>query len=93
MIVDLAAEQGGNCELTEPGSEIDHHGVTIMGPTNLPSELPHDASSMFSRNVEKLLIYLAKDGALAFDFETEIVKGCVVTHQGETVDPQVAELL
>ena len=93
VVVDLAAEQGGNCELTEPGKTVEIGGVKIVGPTNLPSELAHDASSMFSRNVEKLILYLLKDGELQFDFDNEIVKGSVVTHGGQTVDEQVAEVL
>ncbi len=92
VIVDMAAEQGGNCELTQPGVEVTVGGTLILGPTNLPSELACDASKMFSRNVEKLLLYLARGGSFDFDFKNEIVRGCVVTHQGKVVDPQVAEL-
>ncbi|HYC57742.1 MAG TPA: Re/Si-specific NAD(P)(+) transhydrogenase subunit alpha [Candidatus Binatia bacterium] len=91
VIVDLAAEQGGNCELTKPGQVVDENGVTILGPTNLPSDAAKDASSMFSRNVEKLLLYMLKDGNLQYDFEKEIVRGCVVTHEGRIADTQVAE--
>ncbi len=93
LIVDLAAEQGGNCELTEPGEEVNVNGVTVLGPLNLASDLAADASRMFSRNAEKLVLYLLNDGELGFDFDNEIVKGCVVTHDGEIVDKQVAEAL
>ena len=93
LIVDLAAEQGGNCELTKPGEEINVNGVTVLGPLNLASDLAADASRMFSRNAEKLVLYLLADGELSFDFDNEIVKGCVVTHDGEIVDEQVAEAL
>lgn len=93
LIVDLAAEQGGNCELTKPGEEINVNGVTVLGPLNLASDLAADASRMFSRNAEKLVLYLLTDGELSFDFDNEIVKGCVVTHDGEIVDEQVAEAL
>jgi NAD(P) transhydrogenase subunit alpha len=94
VVVDLAAEQGGNCELTKPGENVDVGGVLIMGPTNLPSEVPHDASQMFSRNVEKLLMYLlTKEGGIEFDFNKEIVAGCVVTHGGEIKDAAVAEVV
>jgi len=93
VIVDLAAEQGGNCELTRPGEVAMEGGVAIHGPTNMPSEVPFDASQMFSRNVEKLLVYMLKDGQLEIDFDKEIVRGCVVTHEGEVVDAQVAELV
>lgn len=93
LIVDLAAEQGGNCELTEPGEEVNVNGVTVLGPLNLASDLAADASRMFSRNTEKLVLYLLADGELSLDFDNEIVKGCVVTHDGEIVDSQVAEAL
>jgi len=92
VIVDLAAEQGGNCELTKPGETVLAGGIRIAGPTNLPSEVPFDASSMFSRNVEKLVLYMLKDGHIDYDFEKQIVRGCVVTFEGKIVDPQVAEL-
>ncbi len=91
IVVDLAAEQGGNCELTRPGEEVTAHGVTILGPLDLASDLAADASRMFSRNVEKLILYLQSDGELVIDLDNEITKGCVVTHDGEIVDPQVAE--
>jgi NAD(P) transhydrogenase subunit alpha len=92
VIVDLAAEQGGNCELTKPGEKVVVDGITILGPTDLPSHVPFDASQMFSRNVEKLITYLLREGKLEFDFSKEIVRGCVVTYEGKVVDPQVAEL-
>lgn len=91
VIVDLAAEQGGNCELTQPDKAITDSGVLVIGPTNLPSEAARDASQMFSRNVEKLVLYMLKDGQLDIDFSKEIVKGSVVTHDGQIVDTQVAE--
>ena len=91
VIVDLAAEQGGNCELTKPDQVITDSGVVVVGPTNLPSEAARDASGMFSRNVEKLVLYMLKDGALNIDFGKEIIKGSVVTHDGAIVDTQVAE--
>jgi H+-translocating NAD(P) transhydrogenase subunit alpha len=91
VIVDLAAEQGGNCELTRPGEVLNEGGVIVCGPTNLPSDCARDASQMFSRNVEKLVLYILKDGRLDIDFGKEIVKGSVVTHEGSIVDAQVAE--
>lgn len=93
LVVDLAAEQGGNCELTKPGEEVTVNGVTVLGPLNLASDLAADASRMFSRNAEKLVLYLLNDGELSYDFDNEIVKGCVVTHDGQIVDTQVAEAL
>ncbi|HEY2773283.1 MAG TPA: Re/Si-specific NAD(P)(+) transhydrogenase subunit alpha [Candidatus Binatia bacterium] len=91
VIVDLAAEQGGNCELTRADEVVVDSGVVVVGPTNLASEAARDASQMFSRNVEKLVSYLLKDGSLDIDFGKEIVKGSVVTHDGKIVDTQVAE--
>jgi NAD(P) transhydrogenase subunit alpha len=93
VIVDLAAEQGGNCELTKPGETVLVDGIRIAGPTNLPSEIPFDASSMFSRNVEKLVLYMLKEGEIQYDFDKEIVRGCVVAHGGKVLDTQVAELI
>src|SRR2546428_2775798 len=79
VIVDLAAETGGNCELTEPGQTIDTNGVTIVGGTNLPSTLSFHASQLYSRNVASLLRLLVKEGEFEPDLNDEIVKGCVVT--------------
>jgi NAD(P) transhydrogenase subunit alpha len=91
MIVDLAAEKGGNCELTQPGQTIVHNGVTIYGPVNLPSELPVHASQMYSKNIQTLLGHFVKDGALVLDFEDDITKGTVVTHGGAIVHPAVLQ--
>lgn len=85
VVVDLAAEQGGNCELTEPGKEVVRHGVVICGPLNLPSSLPVHASQMYSRNLAALLGILVKDGALALDFEDQIIKESCITHAGQVV--------
>jgi len=94
IILDMAAEQGGNCELTKAGEDVVVDGVTILGPLHLASDVARDSSSMFSRNVEKLLTYmLSKEGTMAYDFSKEIIKGCVVTHDGKVVDEQVAGLL
>jgi len=79
VIVDLAAETGGNCELTEPGREITHDGVVIVGLTNVPSLMPADASRLYARNVTALLEHLAPGGTLQLDFEDEITAGACVT--------------
>ena len=79
VIVDLAAETGGNCELTEPGSEVERHGVTIVGFTDFPSRTPYHASQLYSRNVMALLLHLAPGGELALDFDDEITGGACVT--------------
>ena len=81
VIVDLAAESGGNCELTQPGSIIDVGGVTVVGTTNLPSEMATHASQLLSRNVASLLGLLVKDGALSLDWDDEIVAGSCVTRR------------
>jgi NAD(P) transhydrogenase subunit alpha len=83
VIVDLAAETGGNCALTQPGEVIEHHGVTIVGTTNLPATMPFDASRLYSRNVLTLLQHLMKDGALNFDYSDEITRDTTLTHDGE----------
>ena len=91
VLVDLAAEQGGNCVLTEPGTTVTRHDVTILGPLDLPSDLAVHASQMYSRNMEKLLLHLTRDGVLVLDFEDEITRGCVVTHGGQIVQPRPKE--
>jgi H+-translocating NAD(P) transhydrogenase subunit alpha len=86
VVVDLAAETGGNCELTEPGETIVREGVTIVGPLNLASTMPDHASSLYSRNVQALLELMAgEEGALSLDFEDEIIKGACITRDGEIV--------
>jgi NAD(P) transhydrogenase subunit alpha len=92
VVVDLAAEQQGNCELTKPGETALVHGVTIIGKTDLTSRMCSHASQMYSRNMEKLLLYLAKDGAWKLDFKDEIVAGSVITHDGAIVHPKVKEI-
>jgi NAD(P) transhydrogenase subunit alpha len=83
VIVDLAAETGGNCELTEPGTEIVRHGVAILGPMNLPSTLPLHASQMYAKNVSAFLGHVVQDGRLRLDFEDPIIHDTCVTHAGE----------
>ena len=93
VIVDLAAEGGGNCELTRPGETMEADGVTIMGPLNLPSTIPYNASQMYSRNVTAFLQNLIKDGELRLDRDDPIIRDTLLTHQGEVVNPRVRELL
>jgi NAD(P) transhydrogenase subunit alpha len=83
VIVDLAAETGGNCEVTEPGSEVRRNGVVILGPLNLPSTLPLHASQMYARNISSFLLHVARDGKLVVDFDDEIIRDTCVTHAGE----------
>ena len=85
VIVDLAAETGGNCELTEAGQTVVKEDVTIVGPANLASSMPDHASSLYARNVQSLLELMAADGELQLDFEDEIIKGACITRDGEIV--------
>ena len=82
IVIDMAAEQGGNCELTKPGEIVDVNGVQVHGPANLPATTPVDASAMFARNVCTYLTHLLNEGELNLDFEDELVSGVIVTHQG-----------
>ncbi|MBC8213757.1 MAG: Re/Si-specific NAD(P)(+) transhydrogenase subunit alpha [Candidatus Marinimicrobia bacterium] len=92
-IIDMAAENGGNCELTEPGKVVTKHGVVIDGSLNLPSEVPVHASQMFSKNIAKLLSDIIKEDKLEVDFENEVTKGCVVTHNGEIVHEMTKKII
>jgi NAD(P) transhydrogenase subunit alpha len=94
VIVDLAAATGGNCEATRPDQVIDVEGVAILGPTNLPATVPHDASLMYARNIAALLTHLTdKEGRLKLDLSDEITRGTLVVHQGEVVSERVRSLL
>lgn len=85
VLVDMAAEQGGNCSKTESGKIINVNGVTIIGSTNLPSELPMNASDLFAKNIDALLKLIAPKGDLQFDMNDEIVQGCLVCHEGNVL--------
>ena len=93
VIVDLAAEAGGNVELTKPGDEVDIGGVTIVGTRNIPSTMPLTTSQLFARNVANLLLHLVKDGAINLDFSDEITKGACVTHAGEIVNERAKQVV
>jgi NAD(P) transhydrogenase subunit alpha len=93
VIVDLAAEQGGNCAYTRAGRDIQIHGVTIIGPINLPSSMPVHASQMYSKNISTLVQYLIKDGALQMNFEDDIISSTCVTHAGEILNQRVKDAL
>jgi H+-translocating NAD(P) transhydrogenase subunit alpha len=92
VIVDLAAEQGGNCALTEPGQEVVKHGVLIIGPVNIPSTVPFHASQMYARTVTNYLLHLLKEGKVQLDLNDELTRGPLVTHQGEIVHEVVKTL-
>ena len=91
VIVDLAAERGGNCELTQPGEEVVVHGVTIIGWFNLASTVPYHASQMYARNITAFLLHLIKDGKLRLDTTDEIIRETLLTHGGEVVNKRVRE--
>jgi NAD(P) transhydrogenase subunit alpha len=92
VVVDLAAEQQGNCELTRPGQTVVDHGVTIIGVTDTASRLSTHASQMYSRNMEKLLFHVTSAGTLKLDMKEEITAGTVITHAGEIVHAKVKEV-
>lgn len=93
VVVDLAAEQGGNCEGTEAGGHVVRHGVTLIGPVNLPSTMPVHASQMYGKNISTFLDYLVKDDQLNLDFEDDIAANTCVTFQGEIRNERVRQAL
>ena len=93
VIVDLAAERGGNCELTKPNQTIVAHGVTIHGPENLTGTVPYHASQMYAKNIATFLLHLVKKGELNIDMEDEITKETLLTRNGEVIHPRIREAL
>ena len=93
VIVDVAAEQGGNCEVTRAGENVVRKGVTVMGPVNLAASVPYHASQMYARNVSGFLGLIVKDGALKVDTADDIVRETLVARGGEVVHPKVREAL
>jgi NAD(P) transhydrogenase subunit alpha len=93
VIVVLATERGGNCELSKADTRVVEHGVTILGPTNLPSEIPNHASQMYSNNVTKFLLNLIKDGKVALNLEDEIIRETLVAHDGQLVNARMRDIL
>jgi NAD(P) transhydrogenase subunit alpha len=93
VIVDLAAERGGNCEITSPGEVVERHGVTIVGLLNLPSLAPYHASQMYARNVANFLLHIAKQGGIDFASDDEILRETLVARGGAVVHPRIRELL
>jgi NAD(P) transhydrogenase subunit alpha len=93
VIVDLAAERGGNCELTRPGETVTVHGVTVHGPLNLAASVPYHASQLYAKNIATFLVHLIKDGQLALAGDDEITRETRVTRGGEVVHPRIRELL
>jgi len=93
VIVDMAAEMGGNVEGTEPGKEIVRHGVKIIGLTNLPATMPGSATQMYAKNIQTLVKHLLADGELKIDFDDEITRGATITHGGKVVHEATAKAL
>ena len=93
VVVDLAAEKGGNCACTKPDEEVVEHGVTLIGWTNLPSFVPSHASQMYAKNVTTFLDHLLEEGRLKLDLEDEITAGTLVTHEGRILNEKIQELL
>ena len=93
IIVDLAAESGGNCELTRPGETVELYGISIMGPINLPSTIPYHTSQMYARNLTAFIQNLVKDGEVHLNLEDQIIHDTLLTHQGEVVNSRIRELL
>jgi NAD(P) transhydrogenase subunit alpha len=93
VIVDLAAEYGGNCAYTEPGKSIDRHQVTIIGTLNLPASLPIHASQLYAKNITNLLQHLLKDNSINLDFADDIVSSTCVTHNGKICNQRIQDLV
>ncbi len=91
VIVDLASERGGNCELTKPGEEVVEGGVTVVGRFNLASTVPYHASQMYAKNITAFLLYMIKEGKLQLNLEDEIIKSTLVTRGGEVVNSRIRE--
>jgi NAD(P) transhydrogenase subunit alpha len=91
VIIDLAAERGGNCELTRPNETIVEHGVTIVGTFNFATTVPYHASQMYARNLATFISHLLKDGKLVLDFEDEITRETLITRDGDIVNPRARE--
>jgi NAD(P) transhydrogenase subunit alpha len=93
VVLDMAVEFGGNCEISELGKIVKKYGVTIIGEPNLPSLVPTHSSEMYSKNILNLLIHISKEGKVELNMEDEIVKGSLITYNGEVVHPMIKELL
>ncbi len=93
VIVDLAAERGGNCELTKADQTVVEHGVTILGPTNLPAEAPYHASQMYAKNIVTFLLNLVKDKQVQINLEDEIIRETLIARDGQVVNPRIQQLL
>jgi NAD(P) transhydrogenase subunit alpha len=93
VVVDLAAERGGNCELTKSGETVVEYGVKIIGPENIPTTIPYHASQMYAKNVATFLLHLVDEGNLKIDIEDEITEGTLITQGGKVVNPRILEAM
>jgi len=93
VVVDMAAERGGNCELTQLGETVVEYGVSILGPQNMASDVAYHASQMYGNNMQTLLELIVQDGEINLDFKDEIIAGTVVAHNGEVTHPHIRKLL
>lgn len=93
VIIDLAAERGGNCEVTEAGKRVVYHGVTILGPLNLPAEIPQHASQMYAKNISTFLLNLVKDKQVQINMEDEIIRDTLIARDGQVVSARIQQLL
>ncbi len=93
VVIDLAAERGGNCELTKAGETVMHNGVKIVGPVNIPTTIPFHASQMYAKNIATFLLHLVDEGNLKIDTEDEITEGTLITHGGKVVNTRVLEAM
>jgi NAD(P) transhydrogenase subunit alpha len=93
VIVDLAAERGGNCELTQPGQTALVGGVTVAGPLNVPAQVPQHASQMYAKNISTFLLNLVKDKQAQINLDDEIVRDTLIARDGQIVNPQIQKLL
>jgi NAD(P) transhydrogenase subunit alpha len=93
VVLDMAVEFGGNCEISESGKKVKKHGVTIIGEPNLPSLVPTHSSEVYAKNLMNLITYMSKDGKVELNLENEIVKGALITYNGEVVHQRIKELL
>lgn len=93
VVLDMATEFGGNCEISEKGKTVKKYGVTIIGEPNIASLVPQHASEMYSKNILNLIQHIAKEGKITLKLDDEIVKGALITHNGEVINPRVKELI
>jgi NAD(P) transhydrogenase subunit alpha len=93
VIIDLAAENGGNCELTQPGRTVTAHRVTIIGPVRLAATVPYHASQLYAKNISTFLTHIVKEGRLRLDEQDDIIRETLVARNGQVVHPRIRELL